>query len=134
MPSFPIALTLAPPLPAHHSSRHPVPFFGLAGISGVNLAIFDNTRHALFRAGVEDFTSPMHDAPCAGWRPFIRIHSRHDNNWTCIYSSGSGASWKLFIAPAGRRAPAVLRLGLNQNAMLPGVTAPQDRSRKYGGD
>ena len=30
----------------------------------------------------------------------VRVHSRRNNEWTCIYASGFGKQWKLLVATA----------------------------------
>ena len=125
------------------TSHTRIPFFGLAnfvvkvvrpaGASDLKLAVFEDLRRPIF-AEQEDFTGLLQGALGSDWRPMVRVHSRRNNEWTCIYASGFGKQWKLLVATAERREATIVRIKLNPDGLLRWISQPCERARKWQGD
>ena len=120
-----------------------IPFFGVAnffvkvarpaGTSDLKLAVFEDLRRPMF-GEEEQFTTLVRDALGPEWHPFLRVHSRQDNQWTCMYSSSSGGAWKLLLASLQRNEATVIRLRVNPKGMMNWVEKPRDHMRMRTGD
>ncbi len=110
-----------------------IPLFGLAnlivkvahpaGATDLKLAIFEDMRRPAFTGG-EEFTTLVSEALGPDWRPFVRVHSRRDREWTCIYSNASGNRLGLLIATLEQREATLVRVRLNTKALLDWVHDP----------
>jgi hypothetical protein len=127
----------------YDAHRQHIPLFGLAnffvkvvrpaGASDLKLAIFEDLRRPIL-GDEEDFTGMVREALGSDWQPFVRVHNRRAGEWTCIYSSGWGRNWKLLIATLERKEATVIRIKLNQDAMMKWVMYPSDHCRKRWSD
>ena len=98
---------------ARYDTNHMrIPLFGLAnffvkvvrpaGATDLKLAVFEDLRRPRFTEE-EEFTGLVQEALGPDWHPFVRVQSRRNNEWTCIYASISANHWKLLIATMERR-------------------------------
>jgi hypothetical protein len=98
-----------------------------AGTSDFKLAVFEDL-HRPFLAEEEDFNNMVGEALGPNWRPLLRLQDSR-NEWTSIYSSGSGKHWKLLIATMDRNEATILRVRLSPEAMRRWVVAPLETER-----
>jgi hypothetical protein len=104
-----------------------------AGAFDLKLAVFEDLRRPIF-AGKEDFGSLIQGALGPDWRPFVRVHSRRNNEWTCIYASGFGKQWKLLVAAAERREATIVRIKLNPDGLMRWISRPSERAKNWQHD
>ena len=99
-----------------------------SGVGGLKVAVFEGEDKPL-QASVQEVDRIMRTSLGPHWRPFIRIHSRRNNEDTVIYASCKGNEMQMFIASVDRNEMSVVRLKLKPKAISRWMADPENEAQ-----
>jgi hypothetical protein len=104
--------------------RTRIPLFGVAnfvvkvarpgGASGLKLAVFENL--SLMHADSEAY-GVVDGALGPGWRPFVRVHSRRENESVGIWTNVTGKDLRMLVAALEPGEAAVIEIKIGQREL-----------------
>jgi hypothetical protein len=99
-----------------------------SGVGGLKVAVFEDEGKP-FQPSSQDVDRILATSLGPKWRPFVRVHSRRDNEETVMYASFKGKKMQMLIASVEAREIVVVRLRLKSKAIRRWVADPTNEAQ-----